>query len=139
MIIICLLMLESPAWCAPKGKEKEAKKMLHRLHWDIKDYDVDHQYNLLLINVEHERVIAAEQSRIIGSYATYFFQQAGLKDPFKITCMTSGINIFFSIVKLRRSAAELDELFERKIKPFRFHKTTTVTPRMVDMNGEKRA
>ncbi|EEU48068.1 uncharacterized protein NECHADRAFT_31847 [Fusarium vanettenii 77-13-4] len=306
MIIIYLLVPESPAWCASKGKEKEAKKMLHRLHWDIKDYDVDHQYNLLLINVEHERAIAAEQSRekwynifrgqdglrtmisawtlmtqqliglgIFASYATYFFQQAGLKDPFKITCMTSGINIFFSIVviyladatgrrwmacygnantslswgccvivgilgvvpsstatynamvffsvlwnvglvangatgwgfvgeissqRLRpytagfaaastcvvgtvigtvlpyminaeewnwglktawlyvglgapftvgmwflipetkgRSAAELDELFERKIKPFRFHKTTTVTQRMVEMNGEERA
>ncbi|KAI8719373.1 MFS domain-containing protein [Fusarium sp. LHS14.1] len=129
MIIIYLLVPESPAWCASKGKEKEAKKMLHRLHWDIKDYDVDHQYNLLLINVEHERAIAAEQScekwynifrgqdglrtmisawtlmtqqliglGIFGGYATYFFQQAGLKDPFKITCMTSGINIFFSVV-----------------------------------------
>ncbi|RSL64015.1 hypothetical protein CEP54_004882 [Fusarium duplospermum] len=296
MIIIYLLVPESPAWCASKGKEKEAKKMLRKLHWDIKDYDVDHQYNLLLINVEHERAIAAEQSRekwynifkgqdglrtmisawtlmtqqliglgIFGSYATYFFQQTGLKDPFKITCMTSGINIFFSIVviyladatgrrwmacygsticwgccvvvgilgvvpsssatynamvfftvlwnvglvangatgwgfRLRpytagfaaastcvvgtvigtvlpyminaeewnwglktawlyvglgapftigmwflipetkgRSAAELDELFERKIKPFRFHKTTTVTQRLVEMNGEGRA
>ncbi|KAJ9419807.1 hypothetical protein FOXG_15485 [Fusarium oxysporum f. sp. lycopersici 4287] len=35
---------------------------------------------------------------IFFGYATYFFQQAGLKDPFKITCITSGINIFFSFV-----------------------------------------
>ncbi|KAJ4237173.1 hypothetical protein NW759_000294 [Fusarium solani] len=39
----------------------------------------------------------------------------------------------------RRHSAELDELFERKIKPFRFHETTTVTQRMVQMNGEERA
>ncbi|KAH6950307.1 hexose transporter [Ilyonectria sp. MPI-CAGE-AT-0026] len=30
-----------------------------------------------------------------------------------------------------RSAAELDELFERKIKPWRFHKTETATQRLV--------
>lgn len=30
-----------------------------------------------------------------------------------------------------RSAAELDELFERKVKPWRFHKTETATQRLV--------
>ena len=34
----------------------------------------------------------------------------------------------------RRSAAELDELFERKIKPWRFHKTETATQRLVQFN-----
>ena len=34
------------------------------------------------------------------SYMSYFFQQVGFEDPFKITCITSGINIFFSIVLL---------------------------------------
>ncbi|KAI8684715.1 MFS domain-containing protein [Fusarium keratoplasticum] len=42
-------------------------------------------------------------------------------------------------VKLAFPSAELDELFERKTKPFRFHKTTIVTQRMVQMNGEERA
>lgn len=32
----------------------------------------------------------------------------------------------------RRSAAELDELFERGIKPWRFHKTATATERLVN-------
>lgn len=36
--------------------------------------------------------------------------------------------------RISRSAAELDELFERKIKPWRFHKTETATQRMVDIN-----
>ncbi|KAK4042811.1 putative hexose transporter [Parachaetomium inaequale] len=31
----------------------------------------------------------------------------------------------------RRSSAELDELFERKIKPWRFHKTETATQRLI--------
>ena len=34
----------------------------------------------------------------------------------------------------RRSAAELDELFERKVRPWRFHKTKTATQRMVEVN-----
>ena len=32
----------------------------------------------------------------------------------------------------RRSSAELDELFERKIKPWRFHKTETATQHLVN-------
>lgn len=129
MIIIFAIVPESPAWCVSRGKEEQAKKMLKRLHWEVKDYDVDYQYQLLVLNDEHERAVAAEQSRekwyaifkgqdgfrtiislwtlmaqqLIGlgiffAYATYFFQQAGLKDPFKITCITSSINIAFSIV-----------------------------------------
>ena len=36
-----------------------------------------------------------------------------------------------------RSAAELDELFERKIKPWRFHKTETATQRLVQIRREQ--
>ncbi|EIT82617.1 general substrate transporter [Aspergillus flavus] len=36
-----------------------------------------------------------------------------------------------------RSAAELDELFERKIKPWRFHKTETATQRLVQIRRER--
>lgn len=95
----------------------------------MKTLDVVHQLSLILLNIEHERAVAAEQKRekwyavfkgtdgirtlvslwtlmaqqFIGlnlffTYASYFFQQAGLEDPFKITCITSGINIAFSIV-----------------------------------------
>jgi hypothetical protein len=38
----------------------------------------------------------------------------------------------------RRSTAELDEFFERKIKPWRFHKTETLTQRIVEMNRNAR-
>ncbi|RSL71454.1 hypothetical protein CEP54_001311 [Fusarium duplospermum] len=302
MLIIYLLVPESPAWLASKGKAEQAKKSLNTIYRGVDGFDVDHQYNLLLINIEHEREIAAEKNRekwyaifrgrdglrtviscwtlmaqqfiglgIFFGYATYFFQQAGLRDPFKITYITSDINILFSIVviavsdtigrrwlantgtaicwvccvvvgilgvvpqvkatnyvfvlfaciwniglvangatgwgfigeissqRLRpytagfaaastcvvgvvmgilipymvnahewnwglktswlfaglgapftlamwflipetagRSAAELDELFERKIKPWRFHKTVTATQRMVELNKEER-
>ncbi|WAO95966.1 Hypothetical protein NCS54_01361800 [Fusarium falciforme] len=35
------------------------------------------------------------------------------------------------------SAAELDELFERKIKPWRLHKTATATQRIIENNRMK--
>jgi MFS family permease len=129
MIVIYILIPESPAWCASRGKVDEAKKALKVLSLGVADYDVDHQYNLLVINIEHERKVAAEQhqekwyaifkgrdgfrtlvtlwtgmsSQFIGlgvfySYGTYFFQQAGVKDPFKVTCITSSINIAASMM-----------------------------------------
>jgi MFS family permease len=124
MIMIYLAIPESPAWYAGKGKEEAAKKSLLWLNRGVENYNVEHQYKLLLITVEHERAVALEQrsvhwhaifkrrdgfrtlvtlwtgltTQFIGlgvfyGYGTYFFQQAGLKDPFKITCITSGVNI----------------------------------------------
>lgn len=129
MILIYIMVPESPAWCVTRGKADQAKMALKQLYRGVENFDVEHQYGLLLINVEHENAIAAEQSQekwyaifkgrdglrtliscwtlmtqqfiglgIFFGYATYFFQQAGLDDPFKITCITSGINIAFSIV-----------------------------------------
>lgn len=49
-------------------------------------------------------------------------------------CRSPGmLNIFW----LSRSAAELDELFERKIKPWRFHKTETATQRLAQIRRER--
>ncbi|EEU33411.1 uncharacterized protein NECHADRAFT_56685 [Fusarium vanettenii 77-13-4] len=124
MLIIYLLIPESPAWCVARGQVDRAKKMLRLIYRDAKDFDIEHQYNLIVLNLEHERAVAAEQRRehwyaifkgtdglrtvisfwtlmtqqFIGlqvflSYGTYFFQQAGVPDPFKVTCITSGINI----------------------------------------------
>ncbi|KAL2831035.1 general substrate transporter [Aspergillus pseudoustus] len=129
MLIIYLFVPESPAWCATKGRETQAKKILRTLYKGVTDFDVDHQYQLLVMNIEHERELAVQQrtekwyaifkgtdglrtvvslwtllaQQFIGlgvflSFGSYFFQQAGIEDPFKVTCITSGINIFFSFV-----------------------------------------
>ncbi|KAL0942058.1 MFS alpha-glucoside transporter [Colletotrichum truncatum] len=129
MIIIYLLIPESPAWCASRDKEERAKKSLKRLYRGVPGYDVDHQYNLLVLTVKHERQLAVEQRQeswtaifrgsdgkrtivslwtlmaqhfiglgVFFSYSTYFFQQVGFEDPFKVTCITSSINIAFSII-----------------------------------------
>jgi hypothetical protein len=129
MLLIYIFVPESPAWAASKGKQERSKQSLKRLHWGVKDYNLDHQYELLILNLTHENSVAAEQGRekwhaifygrdglrtliscwtllsqqfiglgIFFGFSTYFFQQIGFEDPFMITCITSGINIFFSAV-----------------------------------------
>ncbi|KAL4907750.1 hypothetical protein BDW74DRAFT_166402 [Aspergillus multicolor] len=129
MLVIYLLIPESPAWCATKGKEAHAKKVLRLLYRGVEDFSVDHTYQLLVLNIEHEREVAAQArnekwyaifkgvdgwrtltslwtllaQQFLGlgvflTFGSYFFQQAGIDDPFKVTCITSGINIFFSFV-----------------------------------------
>ncbi|RKK76957.1 hypothetical protein BFJ71_g16841 [Fusarium oxysporum] len=128
MLIIYLFVPESPVWCVNRGKTEEAKKALRFIHKGTKDFDIDHAYNLLFINIEHEKQLAAEQRSerwwaifkgidgkrtlcacilplsgffiglgVFFTYGSYFFQQSGLDDPFQITCITSGINIAATI------------------------------------------
>ncbi|KAJ5984667.1 general substrate transporter [Penicillium waksmanii] len=266
MLLIYVFIPESPAWCVNTGKHDRAKKQLLILNRGVPNYDLERQFQALVMAVEHEREVAAEQRRekwyaifqgtnglrtviscwtnlsqqliglsLFGTFGTYFFQQAGLEDPFKIEVITNSIQIAtettrvlrddhmlvilygyrhyrdvglaangatgwgyigeVSSQRLRpytagfaaavtcvagvmmnvlipymtnsnkwnwglktgwfyfgvglpfvvgmwllipetsgRSAAELDELFERKIKPWRFHKTETATQRLVHLS-----
>ncbi|KFA68735.1 hypothetical protein S40285_08868, partial [Stachybotrys chlorohalonatus IBT 40285] len=109
MLIIYLLVPETPAWCVTHGFEERAKKSLRKLHWEIKNYDVEHQYQVLVMAVNHEyegtdgrRTVTALWTlltqqfiglTLFSTFASYFFQQAGIQDPFQATCINSGINI----------------------------------------------
>lgn len=124
MAIIYICLPESPAWCASVGKEEQAKKLLKFIHRDVRGYDVEYQYQILAMNIEHERAIAVEQRNeswlaifkgvdgrrtitalwaivaqqflglaLFGTFGTYFFQQAGLADPFKIKAITTSLQI----------------------------------------------
>ncbi|PKX94853.1 putative MFS alpha-glucoside transporter [Aspergillus novofumigatus IBT 16806] len=124
MLLIYLLVPETPAWCVSAGKLDRAKKELLKLHRGVKDYDADHQLQVLVLAVEHERAVAIEQRRekwyaifrgtdglrtvislwtnlsqqfigltLFGSFGTYFFQQAGIDDPFRVKVITSSIQI----------------------------------------------
>ncbi|KAH2224408.1 hypothetical protein KXV37_008005 [Aspergillus fumigatus] len=124
MLLIYLLVPETPAWCVSAGKLDRAKKELLKLHRGVKDYDADHQLQVLVLAIEHERAVAIEQRRekwyaifrgtdglrtiislwtnlsqqfigltLFGSFGTYFFQQAGIDDPFRVKVITSSIQI----------------------------------------------
>ncbi|KAH7385043.1 general substrate transporter [Cadophora sp. MPI-SDFR-AT-0126] len=63
-----------------------------------------------------------------GLKTTWFF--TGLGMPFTVA-------MWFLLPETKgRTTAELDELFERKIKPWRFHKTTTLTESLVEMKND---
>ncbi|KAF5624687.1 general alpha-glucoside permease [Fusarium tjaetaba] len=95
----------------------------------VENFDVDRHYELLALNVEHERALAAEQRNenwlanfkgtdgrrtitamwtivaqqflglaLFGSFGTYFFQQAGLADPFQIKAITTSLQIIVVIL-----------------------------------------
>ncbi|KAF5240366.1 hypothetical protein FANTH_9626 [Fusarium anthophilum] len=129
MLLIYVFLPESPAWLASKGKAQLAKKSLRTLYRGVEGFDVDHQYSLIVLNLEREREVAADQrsekwwaifkgrdglrtliscwtlmtQQFIGlgvffGFGTYFWQQAGIPDPFVVTCITSGINIVASVV-----------------------------------------
>lgn len=131
MGLIYLILPESPAWCATRGDMERTKKAIRPFFRGIENVDIDHQVNLLSINVEHERSVAIDQRsekwyaifrgtdrkrtiislwtmmtqqfiglQIFFGYGTYFFQQAGIEDPFMVTCITNGINIAWSIIIL---------------------------------------
>ncbi|KAH1452819.1 hypothetical protein KXX13_002527 [Aspergillus fumigatus] len=124
MLLIYLLVPETPAWCVSAGKLDRANKELLKLHRGVKDYDADHQLQVLVLAIEHERAVAIEQRRekwyaifrgtdglrtiislwtnlsqqfigltLFGSFGTYFFQQAGIDDPFRVKVITSSIQI----------------------------------------------
>ncbi|RSM14737.1 hypothetical protein BHE90_014669 [Fusarium euwallaceae] len=129
MLIIFIVIPESPSWYASVNKTEQGKKSLGIIYGGIKDFDINRQYHLLEINIEHERAVtqtgevakwwevfrgtdrlrtiisfwAPLSQQFIGlqvffTYGTYFFQQAGIQDPFKVTCITSGVNIAASFV-----------------------------------------
>ncbi|KAL4879555.1 general substrate transporter [Aspergillus karnatakaensis] len=124
MGIIFFILPESPSWYVSKGREADAKKTMLRLYGKAEGYDVDRQYNLIVMLLEHEHALAVEQNRehwyaiflgsngrrtwiagwcplamqLIGmkvflTFGTYFFLQAGIKQPFTVKCITSSIQI----------------------------------------------
>lgn len=124
MLLIYLIIPESPVWCVSKGKLDKARKTIRFLNIGVKDLDVEHQLHVIQLTLDHERTIAAEQRQerwyaifkgtdgrrtvvslwtlmaqqfvgltLFGTYSSYFWQQSGVKDPFVVTCITSGINV----------------------------------------------
>ncbi|KAF4332130.1 maltose permease [Fusarium beomiforme] len=230
MAIIYVLLLELPSWCVTVGQKERAKKSIRFLYRGVENFDVDRHYELLALNVEHEKALVAEQRKeswlaifkgtdgrrtitamwtivaqqflglaLFGSFVTYFFQQADIGISAKgaagwgyigeissqrLRPYTSGFEasansvtglimsvltpymvnankwdwklrtgFFYAGVGLpwamgtwllvpetaRRSPAELDELFERKIKACRFHTTETATQRLMQSENAETA
>lgn len=129
MLLIYILVPESPAWCVTVGKDEQAKRALLKINHRVPDYNLERQFQVLSLAIEHEHAVAKEQGRekwhaifrgvnglrtvitcwtnlaqqfiglsLFGTFGTYFFQQAGLADPFLIKVITTSIQIGTVIV-----------------------------------------
>ncbi|KAF4496388.1 General alpha-glucoside permease [Fusarium agapanthi] len=122
-----------PVWFGAKmlagTGEERAKKSIRFIYRSVENFDADRHYELLALNVEHEKALAAEQRNeswlaifkginarrtitamwtivaqqflglaLFSSFGTYFFQQAGLADPFQIKAITTSVQIIVVIL-----------------------------------------
>jgi hypothetical protein len=114
------IALRPSAWLIRRGRMEDAKKAHRRLIGSMDDYDFDHEFNVLVQEVEYSQRLVEAQSKsewravfqwrnfrrvlipvlpyagqtlnggaYINSYTTYFFQQAGLKNAFLASVITS--------------------------------------------------
>jgi hypothetical protein len=63
MLIIYILLPESPAWCASRDKEEKAKKSMRLIYRGVDEYDVDAQYQILIQTIAHEKQVAQEHKQ----------------------------------------------------------------------------
>lgn len=63
MLIIYLFLPESPAWCVTRGYTERARKALSKLNGRVEGYNLEHQLEILVLSVEHEKQVAKEQQR----------------------------------------------------------------------------
>ncbi|CAG9984749.1 unnamed protein product [Clonostachys byssicola] len=127
LAIICLILIpETPGWYAGKGRHEKAKTVMKKLYRGVPGYDLDHEYSIILKEIEDGKILANSQSgvsvldcfrgtnlrRTIVSlvpfnnqlwdgapvlfvYTSYFFQQAGVAQPFIATVAVNTVLITF--------------------------------------------
>ncbi|KAK1925258.1 sugar transporter [Papiliotrema laurentii] len=61
MLVIYILLPESPAWCASRGLVDKAKKNMRVIYRGVESFDVDEQYEVLARAIAHEEAVAKEQ------------------------------------------------------------------------------
>lgn len=65
MIVLYVFLPESPSWCATRAnKEAAGKKNLLKLYRGVEGYDVDKQWEVLAVTVQHEEEVARENKSI---------------------------------------------------------------------------
>ncbi|WWD19903.1 hypothetical protein CI109_104372 [Kwoniella shandongensis] len=129
MLVIYILLPESPAWYASRGNEVKGKKALQFIYRGVDGFDTDAHYETIVRGIEHEKEVAVQLGRtswtsifrgtdgfrtivstwalfsqqLLGltlfyTYSSYFFSSVGFADPFSITCITNGIQLVVILI-----------------------------------------
>ncbi|CAK7234725.1 hypothetical protein SBRCBS47491_009046 [Sporothrix bragantina] len=127
LAIICLVFLpESPRFYAQRGNHEKAKKTMARIYKGVPDWDLEHEYSIVLKEIEDGKVLLDKQRGVsvldcfrgtnlrrtivslvpynnqlwdgapaIFVYTAYFFQQAGVAQPFIATVSVNTVLVVF--------------------------------------------
>jgi len=93
MLIVYLLLPESPAWCANHNKVDRGKKNMRRIYKDVEGFDVDYQWNVLVAVVDHENEVAREMKQ--ESWTGVF---KGVNGVCRLVFMRSATNLQFRTI-----------------------------------------
>lgn len=77
MIIIYIIIPESPYWCATSGNHERGRAVIQRLNGGIEGYDVDFHYNLIRQAVDKEKSF---QKQIDGDRGGFLQELANVKE-----------------------------------------------------------
>lgn len=79
MIIIYIIIPETPYWCAARGRHEQGRKTIQFLNGGIEGYDVDFHYDLVRRAVEKEQ---SYQKQIDGDRGGFLQELANVKEVF---------------------------------------------------------
>ncbi|KAJ0415216.1 general substrate transporter [Aspergillus carlsbadensis] len=108
-----ILLPESPAWYAARGRHEDAKKSLRKLVGNVAGYDVDHEYKVLRFEVEQSVALAKTETENIWRV---MFKKINLKRivisqlPFTFQNFV-GVPLFFNYTTYFFSLANVDDPF----------------------------
>lgn len=62
--IILLLIPETPRFYAQRGEHEKAKKVMKQIYGTVPDYDLEHEYSIILKEIEDGKVLADKEKGV---------------------------------------------------------------------------
>lgn len=63
-VIVLLFIPETPRYHAQKGNHEKAKKIMKQIYGAVPNYDLEHEYSIILKEIEDGRVLANNREEV---------------------------------------------------------------------------